>query len=160
VVIEQTLQFVLGNTVKITYVITNNEPFAIQGASHDVPVAYLKTVLSQAVAYTGSSPFTYGPITTFQIANNSVISPAPTERWVAWLDPAIGKGVALYVPAQSYWPTWGMGRLGSANVPPTNYMQMWGGFDLAPGQKRTVFAYILTGSVAEIRASVYALAGG
>lgn len=165
ILLDQRLEFVLWNALKITYTITNYELFPLTNASFDVPVAYLETTLNRAVAYKGSQPWTNGPLTTLQIPvqNNTSIDVQPAEHWMAWLEtyPSNGAdyGVALYVPPQGNGIFYGMGRLDGPNVPATNFMQVFQSFTLAQGQSKSVIAYLITGTVEEIRASIYTLAG-
>ncbi len=165
VVLEQQLQYVRWNALKITYTITNNESFTLQTSSYDVPVVYLEPRLNRAVTYGGSQPWTNSALTTLQIPvqNNTSINPAPREDWVAWLEtyPNDGgdHGVALYVPFQNNWLVWGMGRLAGGNLQPTNFMQVFQTLTISPGQHKSVTAYLLTGTVEEMRASIYSLSG-
>jgi hypothetical protein len=156
--VGQYLRFVNYNTLEITYQLWNDESFNTGNASHELPVAYLEPILGVARAYTGSQPYTNGSVSTLSVAQNSFVTVNATERWVGWFL-SNGKGVALYVPATPYPQTWRMGRLGSSSVPATSYMQNWAGWNLQPDTPYATTVYLITGTVAEIRASVYALEG-
>lgn len=159
VVLNQDFRFARPNALQMTWTITNNESFTIDG-THEMPVAYLETRQSRPVAYTGNAPFTNAAVAEFTIGVNSFTDPVPTERWIAWLD-AQGHGVALYVPQQSTAPTatWRLGKLGGSGVPAAHYMQNWASMRLTPGQSKSVVAYLVTGTVSEIRSAVYSLVG-
>jgi len=164
-ILEQRLQFVLWNALKVTYTIKNNETYTIQDGGFSVPVAFLEPRLDRAVAYKGSQPWTNGPLTTIDVPaqHNASIDPDPDEPWVAWLETYVGDGgdhgVALYVPFQGNWLVWGLGRTRGSDVEPTNFMLARQTFTLTPGQSKSVIAYLLTGTVEEMRSSIYTLAG-
>jgi hypothetical protein len=157
--VEQTLSFVASNVLQITYTITNNETFTIQGNNHESPVAYLDQSLSQAASYLGAQPWT-GDFTTdiTPPVGGSDTQYVATEDWVAWLIPG-GVGLGLYVPHSPYNDFWQVHKLQPAGTTPTNAVQRWAAIPLGPGQQYTWQAYLVAGTLPDIRSTIYSLAG-
>jgi hypothetical protein len=150
------VRFLSYNTLAITYQMWNSEQVSTGNIRHELPVAYLETVLGTPKSYTGSQPFTNAPVSNLPVPSNSYLTVYPTEKWVGWFKSS-GHGVALYVPDTNYNQLWRMGRLSGA--PTANYMQNWGLLNLQPNTAYSTTVYIITGTVSEIRAAVYALEG-
>lgn len=150
------VRFLSYNTLAITYQMWNSEPIPTGNFRHELPVAYLEPFLGTPKSYVGSQPFTNAAVSTLPVPSNNFYTVNATEKWVGWFNSS-GQGVALYVPTTSYSQLWRMGRLSGS--PQANYMQNWGLLNLQPETPYSTTVYIITGTVAEIRASVYALEG-
>ena len=153
------LEFLSFNTLRINYQMWNSEPLATGNKSHhELPVVYLEPFLSVPKGYFGGQPFTGAPVTTLSVPSNDGVTLFPTEPWLGWFGSS-GGGVALYVPSDAFYgQTWRMGRIGSPS-PPTNYVQNWANISIVPNTAYSADAFIVTGTLEEIRAVVYELEG-
>lgn len=153
VVIEQTVQFVgaHNNVVRLDYTVHNSEGFTIS-RTHEAPVAYITNYFNHHVVYNGPSPWTYGPVS--EVGNGN---PGATEPWIAVMlqdadTGAYTSGVALYVP--DYPQGFNFQAVSGATA-----VQNWRDMTIPPGASASFTAFLVLGSLDEIRSTIYALSG-
>lgn len=167
--IAQLIQFhpARANVVQIDYTVTNNESFPVATAASELPVVYLTTELDRAYTYRGGAPWTFAAPEDVTPAPNSGgigISPMPAERWAAWINSASGVGLGLYVPSAFIVPNqtdsyfW-VHNLAPPGTTPTHALQRWAQIPTAAGSQFTVRAYLIAGTLTEIRQAVYEMEG-
>ncbi|QHW00809.1 hypothetical protein [Spirosoma endbachense] len=97
-----------GNTahVKIRSTINRADTAQYDGRTQEMPCVYLNAPWYRMVTYTGTQPFTNGPVT--EISKLEMLSHYTTENWTALLNDE-GRGVGLYQPNQFRFKTNGFG---------------------------------------------------
>lgn len=158
--VDQWILFARPNVLEIHYTITNNEAFSFTDAQ-EYPVAFLQPSLSHAFRYTGPSPWTYDVAEEVNVpeGENAMLAFPTTEPWIAWIGDD-GYGLGLYVPTWEKHSLWNFHRVRPG--PPstdTNVLQNWYNLTMFPGQQYTQLAYMIYGTLDEIRARVYELEG-
>lgn len=158
--VDQWVLFARPNVLEIHYTVTNQEGFAFFDAQ-EFPVAYLNPSLSTAYRYAGPNPWTYDTAEAVNVPVGEGKLPTfdTSEPWIAWIG-SDGYGLALYVPTWESHSRWQLHRVqpGPPSTP-TNVLQNWFDMTMAPGQQVNQLAYVIYGTLDEIRARVYEFEG-
>lgn len=163
-VMDQDIEILSSNVVKITYTFTNNETFVVN-RTHELPVAYLGWFYDRGVHYEGNAPWTNAPVTVRSFAPDQKWNlTTATENWAGFINinntrPTCElyidecNAMLLYVPDFN---AFNMGRMADG---PT-LLQAWQDVTLQPGETKSITAYMAVGDFSDARAAVYALRGG
>jgi hypothetical protein len=119
--------------------------------------------------YAGSSPWTKGELKTYShprafngnqanILHDSRTLGDFTEKWAAYLNPGTGKAVGIYSPSASFFTAYRCGPEGDPNSD-CSYVAPVENFSVQDTSKTQYDAWLIYGTIEEIRGTVYKLAG-
>ena len=157
VLVQQVVQFARPNALQLDYTITNNEAFTVEGSKNELPVAYIIPSLGHAFRYQGGNPFELAAASevSVPVGENALPEFQTTEPWIAWLGND-GVGLGLYAPPVPI-SEWRFQHLQPAGTTPANAMQFWREIPMAPGAVASHRAYLVAGTLDQIRLAVYSL---
>lgn len=157
-VIEQRIsQTSLPNAVKVSYKIIHEGSDYHERLKIELPATWIKNKFSKFVYYNGYRPWSNDTLKeTTSYLDSSKEEYIATENWGALVDPATNRGIAVYNPhsyqVMNFIPE---PALRSATRP--RYFTSWLLYEFPPHTEADFDFYILTGSISEMRSSIYNL---
>jgi hypothetical protein len=159
IVVDQWVLFARPNVVEVHYTVTNNEPSPFTDVQ-SYPVAFLQPFLDRAYRYSGPSPWTYDTPeeVSVPVGENALPPFTTTEPWIAWIG-SDGFGLGLYISTWEKHTRWNLDRVYPTGSTNTHVLHNWYEFTALPGQQYTQVAYLIYGTLDEIRTRVYEFEG-
>jgi len=154
-VIEQRIsQTEYSNAVKVNYKIIHEGEDYHEKLALELPATWIKNKYSKFVYYNGNTPWTNGVLKE-AISDISAEVLLKTESWGALVDPSSNKGIGVYNPSNLLMMNFIPQPFGATID--TKYFTSWVSTEFPPHSEFSYDFYILTGSVQEIRSTVYKL---
>lgn len=131
--------------------------------NQELPAVFLHRSFSKLVYYKGQRPWSRDAVQeAWPGPPNTSHRDRLTEQWIAYINPQTGVGVGIYSPLATLFTSYRVGpeigQPGSRPLSDCSYFAPIANFAIKPG-KISYDLYILMGTLAEIRASVYRIAG-
>jgi hypothetical protein len=155
---QQLLQDVLLDTdaqlmadhVALTFTMryTGTAPHPIM--TQEIPAFFADRRLGALVFYDGTAPWTDDTLD-FVFPGGTNAYYTPTEKWAAYVDPASGFGVGIFVPVASGLTAYRVGPDGSNATSDCSYFAMTTRFAIQPGAVFSYTAYLTLGRLDEMR---------
>lgn len=154
--IEQRIsQTQFSNAVKVNYKIIHEGDDYHKNLSVEFPATWINGKYSKFVYYNGHHPWTNDTVTerTTTMADEEKF--LGSESWGALIDPATNRGIGVYSLPSTRLMNFDNDPAHGSNHP--TYFTTWISEEVPPHSEFSLEAYILTGSPAEIRQTVYRL---
>lgn len=155
-VIEQRItQTEFSNALKVSYKIIHEGSDLHKKLQVELPATWIKNRFSKFVYYNGNHPWTNDTLKETTRGLDYTSEPLMgIENWGALVNPADNRGIGVYNPysqnLMNFWPNPGGGSY-------PRYFTTWLSIGFPPRSEVSLDIYILTGSVNEIRNTVYQL---
>lgn len=156
-IIEQRItQTQFSNAAKVSYKVIHDGADFHKNLDIEFPATWIENRFSKFVYYNGNYPWTNDAVTeTTSDLHMSNEAFRGTESWGALVNPSNNRGIAVYAPASVRSMEFLTDPANGSNLP--RYATSWLTMQFPPKAEVSYDIYILTGSVSEIRNTVYQL---